>query len=200
MKIFGCLAYAATNTSSRSKFDPRADPAVFLGYPLGYKGYKLYNVRTKQFFISRDVIFHEDTMPFAQSPHTQLSNDIFYDFVLPNPILDSELLPNAPTIPTVHEIPQPSTTTNNQSRILSLIENQITPSTSIQPRRSTRTKRIPPYLHDYICHTKSSYPISNFISNHRLNHTYHNSIYQANFIPEPQFYYQAVNMRNGGLQ
>ncbi|XP_025692771.1 uncharacterized protein [Arachis hypogaea] len=177
MKIFGCLAYATTNTSSRLKFDPRADTTVFFGYPLGYKGYKLYNLRTKQFLISMDVIFHEDTMPFAQNPHTQLNNDIFFDVVLPNPILDSEPLPNAPTIPSVPKIPQPSTTTNTQSQILPLIENQISPSTSIQPRRSTRTKHTPSYLHDYICHTKSPYPISNFISNHRLNHTYHNSIY-----------------------
>ncbi|XP_015960841.1 uncharacterized protein LOC107484813 [Arachis duranensis] len=177
MKIFGCLAYATTNTSSRLKFDPRADTTVFFGYPFGYKGYKLYNLRTKQFLISMDVIFHEDTMPFAQNPHTQLNNDIFFDVVLPNPILDSEPLPNAPTIPSVPKIPQPSTTTNTQSQILPLIENQISPSTSIQPRRSTRTKHTPSYLHDYICHTKSPYPISNFISNHRLNHTYHNSIY-----------------------
>ncbi|XP_015956793.1 uncharacterized protein LOC107481093 [Arachis duranensis] len=192
MKIFECLVYAATNTSSRSKFDPRANPTVFLDYPLGYKDYKLYNLQTKQFLISRDVIFHEDTISFAQNPYTQLNNDIFFDFVLSNLILDFELLPNVPTIPTVPKIPQPSTTTNTQSQILPLIENQISPSTSIQLKRSTRTKHTHSYLHDYICHTKSSYPISNFINNHRLNHTYHNFVYQANLILESQFYHQAV--------
>ena len=38
---------------------------VFLGYPFGVKGYKVYDLSTKLVFISGDVIFHEDIFLFA---------------------------------------------------------------------------------------------------------------------------------------
>lgn len=37
---------------------------VFVGYPPGIKGYKLYDRLSKSFFISRDVVFHEHLFPF----------------------------------------------------------------------------------------------------------------------------------------
>ena len=42
---FACLCYGATLVSQRTKFTPRAKASVFLGYPFGYKGYKLLYLR-----------------------------------------------------------------------------------------------------------------------------------------------------------
>lgn len=86
MKTFGCLAYASTLPSKRNKLTPRAVPTVFLGYPPGYKGYKLYDLTTRTFIISRDVVFHEDTFPFHGIQNFDAQIDPFPNTVLPLPI------------------------------------------------------------------------------------------------------------------
>uniref|UniRef100_A0A2N9IQT6 Large ribosomal subunit protein uL13c n=1 Tax=Fagus sylvatica TaxID=28930 RepID=A0A2N9IQT6_FAGSY len=66
-----------------TKFDPRAIPCVFLGYPPDVKGYKLLNLAIHQYLISRDVIFHENVFPF-QSTTSSISDfpnvDTSHDF------------------------------------------------------------------------------------------------------------------------
>ncbi|KAK4839417.1 hypothetical protein QYF36_021773 [Acer negundo] len=62
LRVFGCAAYAH---HSKGKLEPRSLRGVFLGYPLGVKGYIIWLGDQKGFkvIISRDVIFDEATIP-----------------------------------------------------------------------------------------------------------------------------------------
>ena len=56
LRPFGCIAYIHVN---QGKLNPRALKGVFLGYPEGVKGYKVWLINEKKSVISRNVIFHE---------------------------------------------------------------------------------------------------------------------------------------------
>ncbi|WJZ84553.1 hypothetical protein VitviT2T_004153 [Vitis vinifera] len=74
IRVFGCLAYA-TNVHVPHKFAPRAKRCIFLGYPVGQKAYKLYDLDTHQMFTSRDVVFHETIFPYESIPSPSSNSD-----------------------------------------------------------------------------------------------------------------------------
>lgn len=78
LRTFSCLCYAITLSQGRTKFQPRVDPYVFMCYPFGQKGYKLYNLVSHKIFISRDVVFCEKHFPFHIKPHLFSSISIIF--------------------------------------------------------------------------------------------------------------------------
>ena len=58
------------------KFDERAKPGIFVGYLYGQKGYCIYDFKTHQIYVSRDVIFHESIFPYHDLPSSSFKNSI----------------------------------------------------------------------------------------------------------------------------
>ena len=81
LRVLGCLAYAHNGDHKGDKFATRSRRCVFLGYPYGKKGWKLYDLDRKVIFVSRDVVFQETTFPFESSRLTSGSYS-FYVYLL----------------------------------------------------------------------------------------------------------------------
>ena len=55
------MAFVHVENNKRRMFDPKSCKTVFVGYPDGTRGYKLFNLSSGSFTRSRDVIFAEKT-------------------------------------------------------------------------------------------------------------------------------------------
>ena len=60
IRVFGTFCFARSNMRSRDKFASRSRRCVFLGYPFGQKGWRVYDLETCETFVSRDMIFGEN--------------------------------------------------------------------------------------------------------------------------------------------
>ncbi|KAE9592424.1 putative RNA-directed DNA polymerase [Lupinus albus] len=153
LKVFGCLAFANTIISNRTKFDQRARKTVFIGYKEGSKGYILYDLKSHTILLSRNVLFYENDFPFQTIP----SDPIAVQNEIPNPNTTPSLTypshsytePPSP----ISAMPQTRLDENTQ---LSLLNNDH----PIPTRQSLRPKRPSSHLQDYYCNT-----FSNFVKN-----------------------------------
>ena len=64
MRVFGCLCYVHNQRHKGDKFASRSRKCVFMGYPYGKKGWRVYDLESRVFLISRDVVFCEDKFPY----------------------------------------------------------------------------------------------------------------------------------------
>lgn len=65
IRVFECLCYAYNQRSKGDKFESRSQKYIFFGYPSGQNGSQLYDLETPEFFVSRDVKFHEKVFPYS---------------------------------------------------------------------------------------------------------------------------------------
>lgn len=79
LKVFGCVSYVHISDNQRWKLDAKAHKAIFVGYPPGVKGYKLYDLGKKKFVVSRDVQFFEDNFDHFKDGPPEDMKSIFPD-------------------------------------------------------------------------------------------------------------------------
>lgn len=156
LRSFGCLFFASTNNKDQTKFSPRAIPCVFLGYPSGFKGYKVLDLVSHSVLISRNVVFKEYVFPFKTSELLSKSVDMFPNTILPLPAplhfvetmpihfdgdssVHSSSLPDMTRSHTHNTVEPVSTNTEDTATGLSNVA---------RPRRTTRA---PTYLSQYHC-------------------------------------------------
>ena len=74
LRIFGCTTYVH---QSEGKLVTRSIKCIFLGYPEGVKGYKLWNKESSgvKIIISRDVVFNENEMLFMRTNTAGIKKD-----------------------------------------------------------------------------------------------------------------------------
>ncbi|GAA0152010.1 hypothetical protein LIER_10601 [Lithospermum erythrorhizon] len=65
--VFRCLCFAHDKQSKGDKFASRSRRCMFVGYPNTQKGWKLYDLESKEIFVSRDVKFYETEFPFLKN-------------------------------------------------------------------------------------------------------------------------------------
>nr|XP_009588195.1 uncharacterized protein LOC104085776 [Nicotiana tomentosiformis] len=78
LRVFGCLCFAS-NLPRSDKLAPRTRKAILMGYSETQKGYKLFDLDTKTFFIGRDVSFRERIFPFRAMPIENEDDGIYQD-------------------------------------------------------------------------------------------------------------------------
>ena len=79
LRIFGCDVYVHVPDQKRRKLEPKAIKGVFVGYPDGTKGYKIFMPNSGKMICSRDVQFLESSFGTRDKRAVVDVFDIAYD-------------------------------------------------------------------------------------------------------------------------
>lgn len=63
-KVFGCTCFPWLTPYTTNKLQNKSKSCVFLGYSLNHQGYKCLDFSTRRIYVSRHVLFNEDSFPF----------------------------------------------------------------------------------------------------------------------------------------
>lgn len=153
LRVIGCLAYAHNKNTKGDKFASRSRRCVFLGYPAGTKGWKLFDLEQETVFISRDVEFIENAFPYQDNspittPTTKTSPAL--QIVSHDDDSETEYLP--PILTTEHNIVE--------TEPIAPTDNDQTDHIGTEPLgRGQRTRQPSTRLRDFVINTVTTIPI-----------------------------------------
>ena len=93
LHVFGCRCFMKNNRDRLTKFQPKADEAIFLGYSTKSKAYRVLNRRTQVIEESFDVTFDDNFV--RNSGPTHVTTHIIESDAPP---------PECPNIQVIHEV------------------------------------------------------------------------------------------------
>ncbi|KAG7578844.1 Zinc finger CCHC-type [Arabidopsis thaliana x Arabidopsis arenosa] len=168
LRVFGCIAYAHNIDHKGDKFASRSRRCIFLGYPYGKKGWKLYDLDCKAFFVSRDVRFLENEFLPSLSTTSPPSNSSISPPVLGVVTHDDDpipLLQETDNSATIHDTPPCKDTTPEQDTSMGteiLTETHVSNDAQLVEElgQGKRPKFPNVRLHDYVVGTTSITPPS----------------------------------------
>lgn len=177
LRVFGCLCFGR-NPIPKHKFDQRASPGIFIGYPHGKKGFRIFDIFTRKIYVSRDVVFHEEIFPYNMFNTTTNTGSP----VLPLPVFE----PESPSFQTPQDTTQLQNNPSTMQRIL-----------------PPRNRILPSYLKDYHVTLPRSqvassvgkgitHPLSNFISYHRFSPQHIAFVSSLSITHEPASFAEAM--------
>ncbi|KAJ3703988.1 hypothetical protein LUZ61_007693 [Rhynchospora tenuis] len=86
LKVLGCLCYPYTRPYNDHKLQMRSIPCVFIGYAYNQKGYKCLDLATNRIYVSRHVVFNEQSFPFSSLSSQENAAPQFTDSVSALPL------------------------------------------------------------------------------------------------------------------
>ncbi|KAA0063920.1 reverse transcriptase [Cucumis melo var. makuwa] len=104
LHVFGCTAYVHNFGRNQTKFTPRAQACVFVGYPPHQRGYKYFHPSSKKYFVTMDVTFCENQPYFpvsylqGKSVSEEFNNT--FEFIESTPSTVSDVDPHPIILPT----------------------------------------------------------------------------------------------------
>ena len=125
--------------------NPRATPCVFMGYSTTQKGYKVLEIDTNRFFVTRDIHFHEKHFPFhlylkhslSPSPYT---NAIYLPSFMSPTIFDPPDFTSSANIFPPHSLPVHSPPPTESATSTDSVHTQFNSSPSPTPPPSNTTQ------------------------------------------------------------
>ncbi|XP_075095514.1 uncharacterized protein LOC142173765 [Nicotiana tabacum] len=188
-----------------------------MGYSISQKGYRLYDLKAKRFFVSRDVTFQENIFPF-QTMKKGVDLPLFLEIndaqtitsrapaqVVAQGTNRDDAGQDATTI-TEPSLDEPAYDTQlaavNEHTSDEKLQHDALPIIdltvpSVQLRRSLRDPKPPTWLKDYICPGKASsssnciYPMSNYLDYSSLSPQYQSFLAATSEI-ELVYYVEAI--------
>lgn len=152
LRVLGCLAYAHNIDHKGDKFTSYSRRCVFLGYPYGKNGWKLYDLEREVVFVSCDVVFQENIFPFADK--VSVLQPIEQRPESPMPAVTANIDDD------VDQLITPDVEDDDAEEIpLTDIHTTSTPVIETHGR-GQQAKRPPTRLHDYVVGAVTTQPLS----------------------------------------